>query len=73
MVSSHVSYLCSANVERSEGRLKVRRSFWSLRVIDRWNQLPDLVKAANSTNSFKNGLDNWLVKEKNLAATRGKT
>ena len=45
------------NVERSDGRLEVRRSFWSQRVVDRWNQLPDLVKASKSTNTFKNGLD----------------
>ena len=34
-------------------------------------QLPDLIEEANSTTSFKNGSDNWLVKEKQLAANRG--
>ena len=52
------------NVDRAEGRLEVRKYFWSIRVGEKWNQLPDTVKAAKSTNSFKNGLDNWLVKEK---------
>ena len=52
------------NVERLEGRLELRKNFWSVRVADKWNQLPDLVKSANNVNSFKNGLDNWTEKEK---------
>ena len=50
------------NVARVDGKLEVRRNFWSVGVTDKWNQLPNLIKEANSTNSFKNGLDNWLVK-----------
>ena len=61
------------NVDRAEGRLEVRKHFWSIRVGEKWNQLPDMVKAAKSTNSFKNGLDNWLVKELKSAATWGGT
>ena len=61
------------NVERVEGRLETRKHFWSIRVADKWNQLPDMVKAAKSTNCFKNGLDNWLVKERKTAAIRGTT
>ena len=56
------------NVERMEGRLETRKNFWSVRVASRWNRLPDLVKAANSVDSFKNGLDNWTEKEKRRRA-----
>ena len=56
------------NVERLEGRLELRKNFWSVRVADKWNQLPDLVKSANTVNSFKNGLDNWTEKEKKRRA-----
>ena len=52
------------SVERLEGRLEVRKNFWSVRVADKWNQLPELVKSANTVNNFKNGLDNWTEKEK---------
>ena len=54
------------NVKRGdEGRLDVgavRRNFWSQRVTDPWNNLPDGVKQAESVNSFKNGIDNLLFK-----------
>ena len=55
-------------VEKMEGRLEIRKNLWSVRVADRWNQLPDLVKAANTLDSFKNGLDNWTEKEKKRRA-----
>ena len=35
-----------------------------MRVAGKWNMLPDLVKSAKTVDSFKNGLDNWMVKEK---------
>ena len=56
------------NVERLEGRLEIRKNFWAVRVADKWNQLPDQVKSANTVNSFKNGLDNWTEKEKKRRA-----
>ena len=46
------------NVERGRGNGEVRKNFWSQRVCDPWNNLPDEVKAAKSLNEFKNGLDN---------------
>ena len=46
------------NVERNEGRTEIRKNFWSVRVCDEWNSLPDLVKTQPSVNSFKNALDN---------------
>ena len=59
------------NVERAEGRLEIRKNFWSIRVGEKWNQLPDMVKAAKSTNCFKNGLDNWVENQKSTAFRGG--
>ena len=56
------------NVERMEGRLEIRKNFWSVRVANKWNQLPDIVKSAKTVNCFKNGLDNWTEKEKQRRA-----
>ena len=57
------------NVERLEGRLEMRQNFWSVRVASKWNSLPDLVKSANTVNMFKNGLDNWMEREKQRRGT----
>ena len=46
------------NVMRKEGRTEVRKNFWSVRVCDEWNSLPDLVKNQPTVNTFKNALDN---------------
>ena len=56
------------NVERIEGRLEIRKNFWSVRVANKWNQLPDMVKSAKTVHCFKNGLDNWTEREKKRRA-----
>ena len=48
------------NVIRNEGRAEIRRNFWSVRVCDQWNSLPDHVKEQETTNGFKNALDNFM-------------
>ena len=53
------------NVER----LEIRQNFWSVRVASKWNSLPDLVKSAKTVNLFKNGLDNWMEREKQRRGT----
>ena len=53
------------NVERGEGKGEIRRNFWSHRVIDSWNDLPDAVKQATSLDNFKNSIDNLRAKETN--------
>ena len=47
------------NVVRKEGRNELRKNFWSVRVCDEWNSLPDLIKMQPTTNCFKNSLDNY--------------
>ena len=48
------------NVVRNEGSSDIRRNFWSVRVCDPWNNLPDEIKARGTTNGFKNALDEYL-------------
>ena len=49
------------NVMRNEGRTELRKNFWSVRVCDAWNNLPDQIKEQPSTNGFKNSLDNFMA------------
>ena len=46
------------NVETPQWRGEVRRNFWSVRVTELWNSLPDGVKKVETLNAFKNSVDN---------------
>ena len=37
----------------------LRRNFFSIRIINRWNALPEHIKSAKSLNLFKNYYDTW--------------
>ena len=41
----------------SQAQNEIRKNFFSQRVVDKWNKLPDLVKQADTVNTFKNRLD----------------
>ena len=45
------------NVRQQVSNSDVRRNFFSQRVCNSWNALPDHVKAATSVNMFKNQYD----------------
>ena len=45
------------NLVKPKYRLDVRKHFWSQRVIDSWNQLPNEIKLRSSVSSFKTALD----------------
>ena len=51
-------------VERMEGSSKVIKNFRSVRVANKWNMLPVMIKSPDSANTFKNGLDNWQNRRK---------
>ena len=40
-------------------RLDSRKNFFSVRVVDRWNSIPDEIKAQKTVNAFKNSFDEW--------------
>ena len=44
---------------RENVRLDVRKNFFTVRVVQEWNSLPDIVKGQKSINAFKNQYDAW--------------
>ena len=40
---------------------EVRLNFFSVRVVDKWNNLPESVKSSVSVNNFKNNYDSHLA------------
>ena len=40
---------------------EVRLNFFSVRVVDKWNDLPESVKSSTSINNFKNNYDSHLA------------
>ena len=45
-------------------RLDSRKNFFTVRVIGKWNQIPDIVKGQKSLNAFKNKYDEWRESER---------
>ena len=46
------------NMETPQWRGEARKNFWSVRVCEPWNSLPDKVKKLETVNGFKNSVDN---------------
>ena len=40
-------------------RLETRKNFYSVRITNEWNEIPDWVKEKESVNAFKNAYDKW--------------
>ena len=53
-------------LDKKFSRLDIRKHFFSNRVVDMWNSLPDSVVSAPSVNSFKNRLDRYWSKNYDL-------
>ena len=47
----------SLKLEKSRSRLNIRKNFFSQRVINKWNELPEVIINASSVNNFKNLYD----------------
>ena len=46
-------------------RLESRKHFFTVRVIGKWNEIPEKVKRQKSVNAFKNSYDEWRRSESN--------
>ena len=46
----------SYKLEKKQCNINIRSSFFSQRVVNHWNELPEEVVSAESVNSFKNRL-----------------
>ena len=53
----------SLKLKTQYSRLKLRHDFFSLRIVEPWNSLPESVISAPSINSFKNRLDHHWEKD----------
>ena len=49
----------SYKLEKKQCNINIRSSFFSQRVVNHWNELPEEVVSAESVNTFKNRLDKW--------------
>jgi len=41
------------NLRMRQGRMEVRRNFFSVRVVDSWNNIPDIVRAVGKSEQFQ--------------------
>ena len=48
----------SYKLEKKQCNTNIRSSFFSQRIVNHWNRLPEEVVSAESVNTFKNRLDN---------------
>ena len=46
-------------ITKVRSKLEIRRNFFSQRVVNKWNELPQYVVEAESLNAFKNRLDRY--------------
>ena len=53
-------------LDKQYSRLDLRKYFFSNRVVDLWNSLPECVISATSVNAFKNRLDKYWSKNHDL-------
>jgi hypothetical protein len=51
---------------KKRSRLDIRKHFFSQRVVNEWNYLPDYVVESESVNSFKNNYDRYVGSDSRL-------
>jgi ribonucleases P/MRP protein subunit RPP40 len=50
----------SLKMYKKQARIDVRRCFFSMRVVEEWNKLPEVVVKAENIEMFKRRLDSWM-------------
>ena len=53
----------SYKLEKKQCNTNIRSSFFSQRIVNHWNGLPEEVVSAESVNTFNNRLDKWKAEE----------
>ena len=48
------------SLARRDAKHEFRRNQFSVRVVSKWNALPDIVKSQETLNNFKNAYDNYM-------------
>jgi hypothetical protein len=48
------------NLTLPRARTEIRRNSFSVRIVQSWNSLPDLIKSAGTLLAFKNGIRNYM-------------
>ena len=60
-ISSDGNVVATDNLVKPKSRLDIRRNFFSCRVNDPWNNLPENVKRSESVDAFKMNYDNHMA------------
>ena len=53
------------NIVKPRWNYEPRSKFYSIRVVEQWNSLPNSVREAKTFNSFKNLYDEWVAENRN--------
>ena len=54
----------SLTINKVRSKLQIRKHFFSQRVVNKWNNLPEKVVQADTINSFKNRYDKHVLGKK---------
>ena len=49
------------NLVKPKAKLEVRKNFFSCRVVDPWNNLPNTVRKSGTVNEFKKNYDDFMA------------
>ena len=65
-LTRHSTCPWNINSRRSKDTGEIRNNYFSVRVVDKWNSLPESVKSSSTLNNFKNNYDSHLAAIANI-------